>query len=142
MEDIDIILVEDELVSKNADVPYVAENLTKVLGRKVLEKDVISVLVRDPSAGTNLINKLRLMAIINMYGIISHLSNRMLGAMDDLTASEIAKTYSSLMTAFNTLTTPATKELVDWDAEALKAAQEMDVPVDEVKKMLKQLVSK
>ena len=82
------------------------------------------------------------MSVIKMYDVLMQLNFRMLSSIDDLSAGEVARSYTSLMTAFNTLTIPATKEAVDWESQIVLAAKEMGVPEEEVRKQLKQALPK
>jgi hypothetical protein len=133
--------IEDEIVVKNGDLPYVAEDLTRRLGRKVLETDVIAALVRNPDVANSLANKLRILSVIKMFDTLSTLQVKATAAIDDLTAGEQVKMYTSMLGAFNALTIPSTKEVVDWDAQIAMAANEMGVPDEEVRKQLKQAMS-
>lgn len=130
--------LEDELVIREGDLPLVAEDLTRRLGRTVLESEIVACLVRNTDTANSLANKLRVLSIIKMYDTLNRLQMKAMSAMDDLTASEQVKMYTSMLGAFNSLTIPSTKEAVDWDAQIVMAANELGVPEEEVRKQLKQ----
>ncbi len=138
----EVLVVEDEIVRREGNLPYVAEHLTKTLGKQVLETDVITSIVESPDGGNGLVSKLRILSVIKMYDALTSLQFRMMSVIDDLTPGEVAKTYTAMMTAFNNLTVHSTKEQFDLDLQAQLAAQQLNMPVEEVKKKLKELMPK
>jgi hypothetical protein len=66
----------------------------------------------------------------------------LLGAMDDLRPSELARAHSSLVTSFTALTAPSVKTPFDFVGEVAKLAEELEIPVEEAIAEIKKYTTK
>jgi hypothetical protein len=142
-ETIDVEDVISVLASSNGDIFLSAERLAKKYDVKVTDYDVEAFIVGlDTPTADRLSAKLRTLLVVKLYNLIHAANMSLLGAMDDLRPSELARAHSSLVTSFTALTAPSVKTPFDFVGEVAKLAEELEIPVEEAIAEIKKYTTK
>jgi hypothetical protein len=130
------------IVSSEGDLPLAASRIKKILGLDETpnEYDIIdSIIGLDSELQEGMIKKFRTLLAIRLFYMIHMVTDRLAENIGNLRPSDLARTHSTLTNSFSTLTTSSTKITFDFDREAAKIAEELNIPVDEVKSEVKSM---
>ena len=128
------------VVSADCYYPLAIERLKKKFpDEEINEYQIKELLASDSTANKLLAEQLRGHLLTKMYDNVTQVQDNLMSRIDEMKASDVARLYSSMVTAFATLTAPAVKDTFDFEAEVTKAANMLGVPDDEVRDELKRL---
>lgn len=97
----------------------------------------------DQESSDRLLGKLRASLAVRLYRLVILITNDLTNSLGDLKPAELAKTHSSLVTAFTNLTAPATKTTFNLEDELADIAREFpDISQDEIRAGFKEMESK
>lgn len=107
---------------------------------RITEYEVLEALAAlDAEYADRFKNKLQTVLAIRLFGLIAEVTTQLRTKMEYLRPAELARTHSSLVNSFSTLTAGSKKITFDFDSEAAKIAAEFDVSPDEVKADIKSM---
>lgn len=139
---VDATQIVKSLVSSEGDIFLASERLSKDIGFKLNEYQFIDEIISNKETAKLASEQLRSLLTIKMFYLITQLQTELLGNLDAIPPKDLARTLASFVTAFSSITAPATKETFDFEAEVNKLADEFELTPEEVRLELKQMFSK
>lgn len=136
---LDINELVDALASSDGDSFLAAERLSKKHGKKIGEYEITEILTSTPEASKALSDKLRTALVLKMFYLINELQKTLITSIDEIPPKDLARTLSSFMTAFATMTAPQAKSMFDADEEIRKAAELFGVEPEVIRAELNEL---
>lgn len=134
----------DKFISSEGDIRLTHERVNKGLPKEahVTEYGILSALANSEGGIEEVMRKLRTLASIKLFSVLMEAQRELSMNLDSLRPSELARTYSSLASAFAQMTSNISKETFDFDAEAMKLAEEFQIDKEEIKSELKSSIAK
>lgn len=132
------------LVGSDGDIPLATERLQKKLGldlgERINEYDIKEQIASlDNELRDSIAHKLRTLLILRIYNLVHLVSEKLVDNIDKLRPAELARTHSSLVNSFASLTVSATKVSFDFDHEISKLAEELQISPDEIRSEIKNI---
>lgn len=146
---VDTDLILETLASSNGSIGLAAERLAKKIDPtlpygSITEYDLEARIASfDIQTADKLSSKLRILLIVKLYNLIHTASDALLDSLGDLKPAELARTHTSIVNSFATLTAPATKVTFDFDREIMDIAREFpELSIEDVRGEVKRLETK
>lgn len=137
------------ILSANCNLPLAAERLRErarstdsLINLKITEYDLLEIVANEPSLAKTLGLKLRTMALVNLYALMSDVQFKLASELDNLKASDVSRLYTSLQATLAVMTSPDTKQAFDFDAEIEKLVDEFGISAEEARKEIKHMTTK
>jgi len=128
------------IVGAKGHMALAAERATRTLGVKVTEYDVIEITTADDSSTEQIAQQFRSSLMMIMFDGIMQLHIAMMASIGEMKPSEVARTYTALVSSFTSLTNPQPRSTLDLLMIATKTAEEMQLDPATVIKDMEQLL--
>jgi hypothetical protein len=144
INDIDTQDIVDVVTSSDGSLALAAERLGKKLGvpyGTIKEYDLqVRISTFDVQTADNVAARLRTLLTLKLYELIVLATDQLKMTMTELRPAELARTHTSLINSFASLTSPATKVTFDFNREIEDLAREFpDISVDDIRSNIKEM---